>query len=149
MKYFLYFYRKINTLIRIININTDNYRNYTNYFYCGRKGGNILGNPYSHLPEEKCSAIFKCKDREEAVEKYNEYFDLMYGHNIEFTYAIDTIYNIYKTGQEVTLGCHCVPKECHCSIIKKKLEERLFKEKITELKKKKNENQEHIIQNTS
>jgi len=126
-------------MIYVININTDSYKNLTNYVYIGRKGNNILGNPYSHLDEDKCTAIYKCKDREEAIEKYSEYFDLMYGHNIEFTNAIDTIYNIYKTGQDIYLGCHCKPKSCHGDIIKKKLEERLFKEKITEIKKKNHE----------
>ena len=124
-------------MIKIINVNTDDYRKYPNFIYCGRQGNGILGNPYSYLPEEKCSAIFRCKDREECIERYSDYFDLSYGHNVEFTKMIDMIYELYKSGKEVTLGCHCVPKECHCSVIKKKLEERLFKEKMKEIKNKK------------
>lgn len=127
-------------MIHIINLNTDSYKGVPNYVYIGRKGGNILGNPYSHLPEDKCSALFKCKTREEAIERYDEYFDLMYGHNKEFTDIIDRIYDIYKTGEDITLGCHCKPQACHGDIIKKKLEKRLFKERITEIKKKRNEN---------
>jgi len=124
-------------MITVINIDKEPSHSINNLYYIGRKGGNILGNPYSHLPENKCSAIFKCRDREEAIEKYNEYFDIMYDHNIEFTKIIDEIYEKYKNCEDVTLACHCKPLACHGDVIKKKLEERLFKEKIKNYLKKK------------
>jgi len=124
-------------MITVINIDKEPSHSLNNLYYIGRKGGNILGNPYSHLPEDKCSAIFKCRDREEAIEKYDKYYDLMYGHNIEFTKIINEIYEKYKNGEDIYLACHCAPLPCHGEIIKKKLEERLFKEKIKEIKKKK------------
>ena len=56
----------------------------------------ILGNPYSHLPEDKCLAIYRCKTRDEAIDAYSRYFDVMYGSNIKFTNAIDEIYDKYN-----------------------------------------------------
>jgi hypothetical protein len=122
-------------MIHVINIAKESYPN-KNYFYIGRsKFGNILGNPYSHLPEDKCLAVYKCKDRDEAINNYALYFDAMYGHNVEFTKAIDEIYEKYKNGEEVYLGCWCHPQRCHGDIIKEKLQQMLIKEKIRERKK--------------
>ena len=91
----------------------------------------ILGNPYSHLPEDKCLAIYKCKTRDEAIDNYEKYFDLMYGGNLKFTKAIDEIYEKYKRGEDVFLGCFC-PKslKCHGDVIIEKLQKRLIKEKL-------------------
>ncbi len=120
-------------MIHVINVSKEDYSFSPNYFYIGRSNlGNILGNPYTHLPVEKTIALYECKDRDEAISKYADYFDTMYGHNIEFTKAIDEIYEKYKNGEEVFLGCWCKPKLCHGDIIAKKLQERLIKEKIKE-----------------
>lgn len=91
----------------------------------------ILGNPYSHLPEDRCIALYKCKTRDEAIENYSHYFDMMYGSNIKFTIAIDEIYEKYKNGVDVYLGCFC-PKtlKCHGDIIIEKLQKRLIKENL-------------------
>lgn len=123
-------------MIHVINIAKEDKSFSPNYYYIGRsKDGNILGNPYSHLPEDKTLAIYKCKTRDEAIEKYRQYFDTMYGHNLEFTKIIDEIYQKYKNGEEIYLGCWCAPKSCHGDIIKQKLEQRLIKEKIKMFKK--------------
>lgn len=123
-------------MIHVINVGKEDYSFSPNYYYIGRdKFGNILGNPYSHLDEDKCLAIYKCKDRDEAVNNYAIYFDTMYGHNKEFTDIIDEIYEKYKNGEEIYLGCWCSPKRCHGDIIKEKLQQRLIKEKLKKLKK--------------
>lgn len=120
-------------MISIININTDK-TTYPNYYYIGRPS--ILSNPYTHLDVEKTLALFQCSDREETIEKYSEYFDIMYGHNKEFTDIVDEIFEKYKNGEEIYLGCFCKPKTCHGDVIKKKLEERLIKEKIKAIHKR-------------
>ena len=126
-------------MIHVINVSKEDYSFSPNYYYIGRSNlGNILGNPYTHLPVEKTIALYECKDRDEAISKYADYFDTMYGHNIEFTKAIDEIYEKYKNGEEVFLGCWCKPKSCHGDIIKQKLEQRLIKEKLEEYKRNKN-----------
>lgn len=93
----------------------------------------ILGNPYSHLPEDKCIALYRCKTRDEAIDNYSRYFDTMYGSNLKFTNAIDEIYEKYKRGEDVYLGCFC-PKgmRCHGDIIIEKLQKKLIKEKLKE-----------------
>jgi hypothetical protein len=93
----------------------------------------ILGNPYSHLPEDKCIALYRCKTREEAIDSYSNYFDTMYGSNLKFTNAVNEIYEKYKRGENIYLGCFC-PKSmrCHGDIIIEKLQKMLIKEKLRE-----------------
>lgn len=93
------------------------------------RGASILGNPYTHLPVKDTKAMFQCKTREEAIEKYSEYFDIMYGNNIEFTKIIDEMYEKYKNGEDLFLECYCKPQPCHGDIIAKKLQEMFIKEK--------------------
>ena len=104
-----------------------------NNFYIGR--GSALGNPYTHITDKKTKAIYQAKDRDDAIEKYSHYFDIMYGSNIAFTKAVDEIYEVYKSGEDVYLECYCSPLRCHGDVIKEKLEKRLLKEKISELMK--------------
>ena len=98
------------------------------------RGVSILGNPYTHLPVKGTKAMFQCKTREEAIEKYSEYFDIMYGNNIEFTKVVDEIYEKYKNGEDIYLECFCGKgkngeKKCHGEVIEEKLQKRLIKEK--------------------
>lgn len=110
--------------------NRKNETHYKNSFYIGR--GSVLGNPYTHIKDRKTKAIYQADDRDDAIDKYSRYYDIMYGSNIAFTKAIDEIYDVYKTGEDVYLACYCSPLRCHGDIIKEKLEERLLKEKIQE-----------------
>ena len=123
-------------MIYIYNKRTETHNK--NDFYIGR--GSVLGNPYSHIKDRKTKAIYEAKDRDDAIDKYSHYFDLMYGSNKAFTQAIDEIFEVYKSGDDVFLGCFCKPLRCHGDVIKEKLEKRLIKEKIQKLKN------ENIIQ---
>lgn len=91
---------------------------------------NVLSNPYTQIKDKKTKALFVVNNRDEALEKYSHYFDLMYGSNIEFTKLIDEIYSKYKNGEDIWLECFCSPQECHGDIIANKLRSRLIKEKI-------------------
>lgn len=96
----------------------------------------ILSNPYTHIKDKQTKAMFVVPTREEAIERYSHYYDVMYGKNIEFTKVIDEIYEKYRKGEDILLGCYCSDKEtCHGDIIIKKLQGRLIKEKIAEAKK--------------
>ena len=97
----------------------------------------ILSNPYTHIKDKQTKAMFVVKTKEEALEKYNHYYDIMYGKNIEFTKTIDEIYEKYRKGEDIYLGCYCAPDICHGDIIARKLQGKLVKEKIAEAKKKK------------
>ena len=126
-------------MIYVYNLRVETH-NGPNSFYIGR--GSVLGNPYTHIKDRKTKAIYEVKDRDEAIDRYSDYFDLMYGSNIAYTKAIDEIYDLYKKGEDVYLGCFCKKYQsneyhndeirCHGDIIKRKLEQRLIKEKIKE-----------------
>ena len=109
------------------------------------RGGSVLGNPYTDKPLKGTLAVFKAKNREEAIEKYDTYFDTQYGKNKEFTAIIDEIYEKYKNGETVYLECYCHPLPCHGDIIVKKLQQRLLKEKIKEAKENKNAEQGKMV----
>ena len=119
--------------IHIYNKNTEEH-NGPDVFYCGR--GSILGNPYTHIKDRQTKAKFVVRTRDEAIERYEHYFDTMYGSNMDFTRAIDRIYEAYKAGHEVYLGCYCYPQRCHCEIITDKLRNRLVKEKLKAISRK-------------
>ena len=115
-------------MIYVYNRNVEDFSVMDNNYPIYR-GVSILGNPYTHLPVKGTKAMFQCKTREEAIEKYDKYFDIMYGNNIEFTKIIDEMYEKYKNGEDIYLGCYCKPQLCHGDIIAKKLQQRLLKEK--------------------
>ena len=114
-------------MIYVYNRNVEDFSALENNYYIGRE--NILSNPYTHLPVKDTKAMFQCKTREEAIEKYDKYFDIMYGNNIEFTKIVDEMYEKYKNGEDLFLECYCKPQPCHGDIIAKKLQQRLIKER--------------------
>jgi hypothetical protein len=117
----------------------NNYRIYRPY---------LLGNPYTHIRNRETKAMYIVGSREEAVQKYSHYFDVMYQTNLDFRDVVDEMYEKYKNGEDIYLECYCkkylckdmAPHKdevsCHGDIIKSKLEQRLLKEKITNLKNK-------------
>ena len=124
-------------MIIVYNRGKEDYSAHPNNYPIYR-GGSVLGNPYTDKPLKSTLAVFKAKNREEAIEKYDTYFDTQYGRNREFTSVIDEIYEKYKNGETVYLECYCVPLPCHGQIIVKKLQQRLLKEKIKEAKENRN-----------
>lgn len=121
--------------IIVYNKTSEDYSMLPNNFYVGR--GSILGNPYTHKPLQGTMAIYHVRNRDEAIERYSGYFDLMYEKDSNFKKAVDEIYEKYKTGEDVYLGCYCHPLSCHADIIAQKLQKRLLREKIIEEKMKK------------
>lgn len=121
---------------RLKEDHTDNENNYPIY---RTSTGNILGNPYTHIKDKKTLAMFVVKTRDEAIDRYDAYFDRMYKGNAPFKYIIDEIYNKYKNGEDIYLECYCKPERCHGDIIKEKLEKRLMKERIKEAKERRNQ----------
>ena len=95
---------------------------------------NILSNPYTEINDRKTKAFFIVKSREEALKKYGDYFDIKYGRDKIFTDTIDDIYEKFKNGETIYLECYCYPLPCHGDIIKNKIEQRLLKEKVAEIK---------------
>lgn len=124
---------------KIIVYNTKNEDHTTepNNYYCGRsKDGNPLGNPYTHNGVKTNLAKLSLKTREEAIEAFGKYFDLMYGTDEELTKAFDEIYDHYKKGEDIYLQCFCKPLPCHCDIIADRLQRKLILDKMVSQKKK-------------
>lgn len=90
----------------------------------------VLGNPYTDIKDRNTKAMYVVKNRDEAIDRYSDYFDVMYGSNLEFTKAVDEIYERYKRGEDVYLECYCHPLKCHGDVIADKLRKRLIKEKL-------------------
>lgn len=101
------------------------------------RGKSILANPYTDIKDKATKALFVVKNREEALAKYSQYFDLMYASNIEFKKLVDEIYKKYKNGEDIYLECYCAPLPCHGNIIANKLQKRSIKETFLNLKKEK------------
>ena len=95
----------------------------------------ILGNPFTFIKSRTTKAMYVVGSREEAIERYSDYFDTMYGSNKAFTDAIDKIYERYRNGEDVYLECYCHPLACHGDVIVEKLRKRLIKEKMRKLTK--------------
>lgn len=123
-------------MINVYNKTTDTYDG-PNDYYIGR--GSILGNPYTHIKDGSTKAKYVVSTRENAIELYNNYYDIMYSGNIEYKNIIDEIYDKYKNGEDVYLGCYCYPKTCHGDVIVAKLRSRLMKEKINAIMRDKKE----------
>ena len=123
--------------IIVYNINEEDHSNNDNNYVITRPG--ILGNPYTHIKTKKTLAKHVVGSREEAIERYDTYFDIMYTGNVVFRAVIDDMYEKYKRGEDIYLQCVCKPLPCHGDIIAKKLQQRLLREKINSIKHKKNE----------
>ena len=123
--------------IIVYNRKTETHSDSPNNFRCYRPFA--LANPYTHLPLEKTKAMYKVATRDDAVKAFDHYFDIMYRSNVRFKRVVDIIYERYKSGEDVFLECYCKPEACHCDVIKEKLEKRLMKEKIDEMKNAKTE----------
>lgn len=73
--------------------------------YIGR--GSQFGNPYTHLPIEKTKAGIQVKSRQEAIEKYREYFYDLIENDPEF---LDEVLRL----KDKVLGCYCKPANGFC-----------------------------------
>ena len=118
--------------IKVYNRNNENHSGDVNNYPIYRP--NILSNPYTHIKDRKTLASYVCDTREDAIAKYDHYFDVMYSGNKEFRAMVDEIYEKYARGETVYLECYCTPLPCHGDVIKAKIERRHLKKLIQEQK---------------
>lgn len=104
-----------------------------NVFYIGR--GSVFGNPFTHIKDRETKAVFVVENRDKAIDLYEPFFDKMYECDEEFKNEFDRIYEMYKEGKDIYLGCYCKPLRCHGDIIEKKLIQFSMKEKIKQAMK--------------
>ena len=90
-------------MTKVVNLKKEKYD-----VYIGRSS--IFGNPYTHLPIEKTKAGVQVKNRNEAIEKYREYFYDRIENDQEF---LDEVLRL----KDKVLACYCAPKACHGDVI--------------------------------
>ena len=120
-------------MIFVYNSHAEDHTSNPNNFYIAR--GSPLGNPFTYNGVRSIFKTFTFKTREQAIDAYDKYFDKMYGTDEVFTKAFDEIYEHYKKGEDIYLQCFCKPRACHGDVIADRLQRRLIKEKMTDLKK--------------
>lgn len=107
-----------------------------NSFRCHR--GYILGNPYTHIKDKTTKAMVIVKTREEAIERYEKYFENSLKLNSEFKDEFEKIVDACMRFDEVWLGCYCgLDETCHVDYIIKRLQQECRKRMIKELFSKK------------
>lgn len=86
--------------------------------YIGR--GSPLGNPFTHMNGTR--ALFKVKNRDEAVDKYAIYLNgKIAGNDPAIIKELERLAYIAMDGPLI-LRCFCAPKRCHGDVIKQVLE---------------------------
>jgi hypothetical protein len=68
--------------------------------------GSKWGNPYSHKDGTK--AIYKVKNRKEAIQKYREYITIGDGRHL-----LNSLHEL----RGKNLVCFCKPKQCHGDVL--------------------------------
>lgn len=121
--------------IIVYNIKTEDHSSDTNNYYIGRPS--ILSNPFTHDGKRSNLARLSFKTREEALDAYEMYFYKMMETNNEFRNAFNEIYEKYKNGETVYLGCFCKPLPCHGDFLAKEMQKKLIKDKKQERATKK------------
>lgn len=81
--------------------------------YIGR--GSTWGNPYTHKLLSKTKARFQCATRDEAIDKYREWFEDKINRSAAFRRK-----TLALRGKR--LGCYCKPGPCHGDVIVEWLE---------------------------
>lgn len=106
-------------MIKVVNKKTyieqgNPYENKQITFYIGRPS--IFGNPYSHL--FNTLAEYKVDTREQAIEKYREYFYNRFRTDDQFKKEVMHLIHTYIYHENLILICWCSPLSCHGDIIK-------------------------------
>ena len=115
-------------MITVYNRTIESHTGPNNYQIFRGGDTSILSNPYTDIKDRTTKALYVVKDRDEAIERYSQYFDMMYGGNIRFKEVVDEIYEKWRRGEDVYLECYCKPKRCHGDFIVEKLQKRFIKE---------------------
>ena len=87
--------------------------------YIGR--GSVFGNPYSHMDGTK--GLYRVATREEAIEKYREWFENERRNNVVLYNALNQMRCAHADGRDINLVCSCAPKPCHGDVIKEYFED--------------------------
>jgi len=97
----------------------------TVHVYVGRAWGrwpeSVLGNPF-HIGADGT--------RYEVIEKYRAWLIEQRAENRKVAAALDSLYEVVRSGRTLVLVCWCAPKACHADVIKGLLMRRLQEEGV-------------------
>lgn len=94
-----------------------------------------FSNPFTHIKDKKTKAKYIVANREEAIKMYDRYFDIMLETSPKFKEEWDKMYDIYKTYDEIYIGCYCgLNEQCHGDVITEKLKRRSIKDMLNSIK---------------
>lgn len=105
--------------------------------------GYILGNPYTHIKDKKTKGEVIVKTREEAVNRYERYFEESLKTRPEFREEFERIVDACMVYNTVYIGCYCDLNEklCHSEYIIKRVHQECVKRMIKNAIKLKKDNQ--------
>ena len=93
--------------------------------------GYILGNPYTHINDKTTKAMVIVKTREEAIDRYERYFEESLKLNPEFKQEFERMVDACMQYDEIWVGCYCGEQEsCHADYIIKRLRQECTKRMI-------------------
>lgn len=93
--------------------------------------GYILGNPYTHIKNKETKAMIKVKTRDEAIDRYERYFEQSLKLNPEFKTEFERIVDACMNYEEVWIGCYCeLSERCHGDYIIKRVTQECRKRMI-------------------
>ena len=93
--------------------------------------GYILGNPYTHIKDKTTKAMVIVKTREEAIDRYERYFEESLKLNPEFKQEFERMVDACMQYDEIWVGCYCGEQEsCHADYIIKRLRQECTKRMI-------------------
>jgi hypothetical protein len=100
--------------------------------------GYVLGNPYTHIKDKTTKAMVIVKTREEAIDRYERYFENSLKLNEEFRKEFERMVDACMQYDEVWVGCYCSEQEtCHADYIIKRLRQECNKRMIKTLMERK------------
>lgn len=104
--------------------------------------GYIMGNPYTHINDKKTKALVKVKTREEAIERYERYFENSLKLNPIFKEEFDRMVDACMKYDEIWIGCYCSLEEtCHADFLIKRLRQECTKRMLQNLLKNRKSNE--------
>lgn len=99
--------------------------------------GYALGNPYTLIKDKITKAQIVVKSREEAIARYEKYFEASLELNPEFKEEFDKMVDACMEYDEVWIGCYCKLNEsCHGDYIINRLKQECRKRMMQTLKEK-------------
>lgn len=96
--------------------------------------GYVMGNPYTHIKEKKTKAEIVVPTREEAIKRYEKYFEEALKHIPEFKEEFERMVDACMKYDTVWIGCYCNEDEsCHGDFIIKRLRRECTKRMVKKI----------------